>query len=172
MTDQDMPMPGAEPVRMQRRVVETEIRLPHFSELGLPKVEELGLPKVDLKPVRDVAGEVLITGLGIGVLVVRGVMAAVKAAYDAGKNEVENPSPVTKKVIDLMRREGKTSGQQIRITVPVLPVDDYDSLSVADLLVRLPDLREEQLRVLREYEFGHQNRAEVIEAYDQRLGVS
>jgi len=164
MTTQDIPVPEEAPVRMQRRVVETEIRL--------PKLEELGLPKVDLKPVRDVASEVLITGLGIGVLVVRGVAAVIRAAHDAGKKEVDNPGPVTKAVMNLVRHEGKPTGQPVRMTVPMLPLDDYDELSVAEVLARLADLAEDQVRVLRAYEAEHQARPEVIEALDHRLGAS
>jgi hypothetical protein len=163
MTTQEMPMQEGQPVHVQRRVVEAEVRL--------PRVEELKLPKVDLKPVRSVAGEVLLTGLGIGVLMVRGVLAAVRAAHEAGKKEMENPGPVTKAVLGLVRQEEKPIAHEIRVIVPVLPVDDYDGLAVADILVRLPDLSESQLRVLREYEIDHQARAEVIEAIDNRLGV-
>jgi len=164
MSTQEMPMDEAQAGPMQRRVVEAEVRL--------PKVQDLNLPKVDLKPVRDVASEVLITGLGIGVLVVRGMVAAVRAAHEAGKREMENPGPVTKAVMNLVRQEGKPAAKEVRLTVPVLPVDNYDELSVEDILVRLSDLSEGQLRVLREYEVEHKARAEVIEAVDGRLGVS
>ena len=155
-------MPEETPVRMQRRVVEAELRL--------PRVEELNLPKVDLKPVRNVAEEALITGLGIGVLMVRGVLAAVRAAHDAGKKELDNPGPVTKSVVGLVRREGKPVGQQVRMSVPMLPLDNYDTLSVAEVFSRLPDLSADQLRVLRDYENSHQARVEVLEDINRRLG--
>ena len=162
MTTHDMPLPEEAPVRMQRRVVETEIRLPRLGEMNLPKV--------DLEPVRDVAMEVLITGLGIGVLMARGVAAAVRAAHDAGKKELENPGPVTRSVMNVMRREGTPASQQMRMAVPVLPLDNYDTLSVAEILPRLPDLTREQLQVLRDYENSHQARVEVLEDLNRRLG--
>ena len=164
MTTQDMPMPEEKTVHLHRRVVETEIRL--------PKIEDLGLPKVDLKPVRNVAGEVLITSLGIGVLLVRGVMAAMRAAHDAGKKELDDPGPVTKSVLNLVHREGKLAGRQVRMAVPVLPLDNYDQLSVAELFMRLADLGEDQLRVVREYESAHLARPEVLDDINRRLPVS
>jgi hypothetical protein len=164
MTTQDMPLPEESPVRMRRRVVETEIRL--------PRMEDLNLPKVDLKPVRDMAGEVLITSLGIGVLMVRGVLAVVRAANEAGKKELDNPGPVTKPMLNLVRREGKPADRQVRMAVPMLPLDNYDELSVAEIFARLPDLSEDQIRVLRDYENTHQARVEVLDDINRRLPVT
>jgi len=154
----------------QRRVVEAEIRLPRWEELGLPKWEEL---KAELEPVRTVAADVLLTGLGIGVLMVRGVAAAVRAAHEAGVEAAEHPGPVTKALLGLFRKEkGAAEAPTTKVSVPVLPVNNYDSLTTDEAIAQMAALSEAQLRVLREYEAGHANRAEVLAAIDRRLVVS
>jgi hypothetical protein len=146
-----------------RRVVELEFRL--------PRLEEIKLPKVNLEPARVVAEQVLLTSLGIGVLLARGVVYAVRAANQAGAEAAKNPGPVTSALLGLVRRKEPTTAPSggVRMKVPVLPINNYDDLALQDVLGRLPQLTAEQLRVVCEYERDHQARAEVIEAIDRQL---
>jgi hypothetical protein len=147
------------------RVVEAELRL--------PKAEELHLPKVNTEPVRKVAEEVLLVSLGLGVLAVRGLTLAIKAAYKAGNETIEHPGPVTQKVLDALR--GARAAQPaagIRRTVPVLPIENYDVLAESEVIARLSELDGEALRLLRQYETDHARRTAVLEAIARRLELA
>ena len=162
MSTQELPFEPMEEQLTKRRVVEAEIKM--------PKLEDLKLPKVDLAPFRSAAEEVLLTGLGVGVLIVRGMVGVVKAAHTAGAEEIKNPGPLTKALMDLMHPISKTEAKNdLRVKVPVMPLDNYDTLAPEDVAVRLADLSAEQLHVVREYELTHQARPAVIEAIEQRL---
>jgi len=162
MSTQELAMEANREHQAQKRVVELEIKL--------PKVEELKLPKVDLEPARAVAEQVLLTGLGVGVLLTRGVAYAVKAANRAGVEAAQHPGPIVGALLSLVRRKEpgpKTSAEITRVRV--LPIDNYDNLPLTDILARLSQLSAEQLQVLREYEQAHQARPEVLEAINNRL---
>jgi hypothetical protein len=163
MSTQELAMEAREERQARGRVVELEVKL--------PKLEEIKLPKVNLEPARAIAEQVLLTGLGVGVLLVRGVVYAVKAANQAGAEAAKNPGPVVGTLLGLVRGKesaAATSGE-IRMKVPVLPINNYDNLALADILGRLPQLSADQLRVVREYEQDHQARAEVLEAINRQL---
>lgn len=148
-----------------KRVVEAEIRLPTW--------DDLEMPKVDLEPARHVAEDILLTGLGAIVLVGRGVSNAVRAANRAGAEAAEHPGPLTDALLKLVRKPGASStGEGIRVRVPVLPIDDYDERSPEEILAHLPELSEDQLRVLREYEIAHARRTTILKAIDHQLGVA
>ncbi len=153
---------GAAP--RERRVVEAEIKM--------PRLEEIKMPKVDMEPLRSTAEQVLLTGIGLGVLAARGIRAAARAAYNAGQDAARDPGPVTKALLDMVKpsEKGEATGP-IRRQVPVMPIDNYDALDADQVRVRLPDLAEEQLRVVRSYEESHRARPEVLEAIDRRLGT-
>lgn len=150
--------------RMQRRVVEAEIKLPKLEELKLPKI------RVNLEPARAVAEQVVLIGLGAGVLLARGVMAAVKAANAAGVEAAQNPGPLTRVLLGWVRPAEKapTAGG-IRIKVPVMPIAHYDNLSAEEIVERLADLSPEQLQVVRDYEAQHAARPAILEAIAARL---
>ena len=162
MSTQELAMEAHEERQTRGRVVELEIKL--------PKLEEIKLPKVNLEPARTVAELVLLTGLGVGVLVARGVVYAVKAANRAGMEAAQHPGPVLGALLGFVRGKELTAKPQAEIKrVPVLPIDNYDDLPLGDVLERLRQLSAEQLRVVREYEQAHQARAEVLEAIDRQL---
>lgn len=148
----------------EKRVVEVEIKL--------PRLEELNLPKVNMEPLRSTAEQVLLTGIGLGVLAARGIRSAVRTAYTAGTEAAREPGPVTKALLSLVR--GPEKGEQagpLRRQVPVLPIDNYDALDADEVAVRLPDLTDEQLWIVRAYEENRRARPEVLEAIDRRLGT-
>jgi len=159
----ELPRGGGSP----KRVVEAEFRL--------PKIEEIQLPEIDLEPILTAAERVLLTSIGIGVLVVRGLTSAVKAAHQAGLEAAQEPGSVTNTLLGLIHRPEKASPathEETRVKVPVLPIDDYDHLTVDHILERLADLSAEELRLLRAYEGDHQARDQVLEAIEQRLSES
>jgi hypothetical protein len=148
-----------------RRVVEAEIRLPRLSDLKLPQV--------NLKPAQHVAEQMLLTGLGAGVLLVRGVVNMIKAANQAGAEEAKHPGPVTQAVLKLVRPVAQPASATAvaRVKVPVLPVDRYDERSEEDVLAEVVLLDAAQARMVREYELCHQARANVLAALDQHLAT-
>ena len=148
-----------------KRVVEAEIRLPTW--------EDLDMPKVDLEPARRMAEEILLTGLGAMVLAGRGLSNAVRAANQAGAEAAEHPGPLTGMLLNLVRKPGTPStGEGIRVQVPVLPIDRYDERSPEEILAHLPELSEDQLRMLREYEMARARRTTILKAIDRQLGVA
>ncbi len=165
MNTDEMAMEQPSGPKPERRVVEAEIRL--------PKLEELELPKIDMEPIKAVAEQVLLTGLGVSILVGRGLVSAAKAAYRAGSEAAEHPGPLTQALLGLVRGEpGKArpaAGTEVKVRVPILPVDNYDQLSADELFAQLATLSDDQLRVLREYELTHQARLQVLEAIDRYL---
>ncbi len=78
----------------------TPARVVEF-ELRLPRREEIRLPKVDWAPWKRLAGDVLLTSLGLGVLTVRAVRAAALAAHKAGRELSEQPESWAHGLADL-----------------------------------------------------------------------
>lgn len=141
-------------------------------EMRLPKLDQIRLPRVNWEPVRYATEQVLLTGLGAGVLVARGVAAAVRAANQAGMLAARDPGPVTKAILSIVRKpqaQGSRPGSEIRVRVPVLPIENYDDRSVPEIIQRLATLSAEQLRVVLEYERGHQARPTLLSAVDALL---
>lgn len=145
-----------------KRIIEAEIKM--------PKLSDLHLPEVNLEPVRSVAEDVLVTTLGVGVLVTRGIVSAIKAAHQAGVEAAEAPDSWVHRFVNLMKpqKEGELI-VRTNAKVPMMPVDDYDTLTVDEIAGRIETLNAEQLGVVRAYEAAHENRAVVIAALDARL---
>jgi len=159
----ELPEGGQSP----RRVVEAEFRL--------PRLDEIQLPEIDLTPVRTVAEQVLLTGIGVGVLVVRGLSQAIKAAHQAGKEAAQQPGSAAETLLSLVRKPEAAeqgSASETKSKVPVLAIDNYDQLTAADILERLPDLSAQELGLVHAYESDHRARAEVVQAIDARLAES
>ncbi|MEN6479724.1 MAG: hypothetical protein ABFD20_08810 [Anaerolineales bacterium] len=141
---------------LPRRVVEFELRRP-----------EINVPHIDIEPVRRLAEDVLLTGIGVVVLSGRAIAEAVKAANAAGAEAAEHPGPLTRALLSLVRPAAKpcTTGGKFA----VLPVSDYDSRSLEDLIALLPDLSREEIELLLAYEREHQAREAFIAALTARL---
>ncbi|MHB1295704.1 MAG: hypothetical protein ACYC4R_11995 [Anaerolineae bacterium] len=138
----------------------------------MPRREEIKLPQVNLEPARVVAEQVLLTGIGATVLLARGIVHVVRAANQAGAQAAEQPGPVTKALLSLVRphsehTEAPATGPAV--SVPVMPIDNYQARSAEEVISRLPALSDEQLRMVRAYEADHMARTEVLEAIDSRL---
>ena len=141
---------------LPRRVVEFELKRP-----------ELHLQKLNLEPARRVAEDVLLTGIGIVVLTGRAVVRAVKAANAAGAEKAEDPDPVTKALLGLVRPKAEKPAAPQAFSL--LPIADYDDLAAEDVLGRLPALSQGDIETLRGYEQEHQNREAVVSALTARL---
>jgi hypothetical protein len=55
----------------------------------------------------------------------------------------------------------------VRIKVPVLPIDNYSSLTADEIVKRLEGLSPDQLEFLRSFETEHKNRKTVLEAVNR-----
>ena len=136
--------------------------------------QELKFPRVDLEPARRLAEQALLTGIGVGVLLARGLSRATKAAYAAGESAAKNPGPVTQALLSLVRpasQDATNKTPAIR-KVPVLAIPNYDSLSDAEVIARLEGLSAEQLAVVRAYEEQHLNRPAVLAAIASKRQVT
>ena len=139
------------------RVVEHEWKL---------NPEDWKMPEINAEPVLKVTGQVLLTGLGLGVLAYRGVKRAFKAAYKAGAEAAEKDGSFAQAISDLAKgvRKDKAAEPVVSTHVPVLPINDYDELTVDDLVAKLADLDLDALETVREYELAHARRTTVLEA--------
>lgn len=153
MTEQTTP--SAEQA-ISSRVVEFEFRM--------PKAPEVKMPEVDWEPVRKVAQDVLYGTLGIGVLIGRGIVKIATKARDAGQDAVENPGPVTQAMLELFKRKEKQDAEASAFSIPILPLADYDTLSIDEISVALANLSAGDLATLLAYEQANANRDAVIAA--------
>jgi len=163
MTTQDFALDDE--LNKEQRVVEAEIRM--------PKLSEIKKPDIDLEPVKNVAEQALITTLGIGVLVARGLRKAVTAAYEAGQKAADDPDSLTHKVVEWMHQPptqpDADPSPTRRISIPVLPISNYDGLPIAELVTRIETLDATQARTLLAYEQAHDNRETIVAALQARI---
>jgi len=146
-----------------QRVVEFELRL--------PRREEITLPKMDWAPWRRAAEQALITGLGVGILVARGIKYAVRAAYEAGAEAAAQPDSVTHTLVGWVHPNQETA-KPTSGKIRVLPLEDYERLASDEVIARLPQLTAAQLETLRAYEMEHERRTSVLKAIDDRLAIT
>jgi len=143
------------------------------AEIGPIDWSKVTFPKVDLKPLRQMTESTLLTGIGVGVLIARGVRQAVSAAYKAGSEEAERPGSMAETLVSLVRSsEASSEGRQESATVirkvPMMPIADYASLTELEVIDRLGGLDKAQLGVVRSYEVAHANRPAILAAIDLR----
>jgi len=92
-----------------RRVVEAEFRLPRVSE-------------IDLQPAKKVLGEVLLTGLGLGVLLTRAVIKGVQNAHDTGREWADSDTKAGQAITKWMDGDEEAADTSASHSVPVLPI--------------------------------------------------
>lgn len=145
------------------RAVEAEIK-----PLNL---QELRFPKVDLEPARRLAEQALLTGIGVGVLLARGLNRVARKAHAAGESAAKNPGPVTQALLSLVRptSQDATSKTSPLRKVPMLAIADYLALSDAEVIARLEGLSLEQLGLVRAFEEQHLNRPAVLAAISSKI---
>lgn len=148
------------------RVVELEIKPINWKQVIFPKA-----PRERLRKMTE---DTLLTGIGMGVLLRRGIRQAVDAAYQAGSEEAEHPGPVMETLLALVRKpeDKPAEAEHIIRHVPVLPIADYDNLSETEIIAKLDSLDSSQLNVVRRYESTHQNRPAILAVIEARLGNS
>jgi hypothetical protein len=141
------------------RVVEASFRLPH--------VEEISLPEVDWRPLVDLGRDALLTTVGVGILVGRGVASAVKAAHEAGLSEASRSHSWLASLAGGPSERADVTEEGA--AVPILPIADYDAQSADEVVSRLEGLDRAQLELVSRYEVAHANRSEVLKAIAARL---
>lgn len=158
---------AVDPIESQRPRREVEW------EFSLPKASEVELPKVNLEPARKAAEQMLLTGIGAGVLLTRAVVGAVKAANKAGSEAAEHHGSAAETLLKFVRKPEQSSETKPEssqgMTVPVLPIANYNQVSTSQIIATLPELSQEQLRTLRDYEAEHKGRTAVLKAIDGYL---
>ena len=144
------------------RITEHEIKPIDWSKVKFPHV--------DLEPVREVTEQALLTGIGLGVLIARGVRKAVQAAYEAGRSEAEHPGSAAEAIANLVRPKGGEEQAKPAIRkVPVLPIANYGDLQESEVINSLEGLSGEQLEMVRAYEQQHLNRPALLAAIQSKL---
>lgn len=142
------------------RIVEFEWRRPHREDLRLAE---------RIEPVRRVAEDVLLTSLGVAVLAGRTAARFLQAAHQAGEEAVQNPGPLTRTLLRLVRTPQKASSQELSRRIPVLPIANYNALAPEEIIAHLDELSPEQLQMVRDYEKKHQQREAILAAIAERL---
>jgi hypothetical protein len=134
-------------------------------------MEKITLPHVDTRPLRHAAEETLLVGIGAGVLLARGPGQG-RGGRSRGRprrhraSRPRHPHPAQPGA----RAQPPATGAIVR-HVPVLPIADYDALSDVEIGLRLPDLDQAELQLLRDYEAAHAARAAILGAIDARLAA-
>jgi hypothetical protein len=64
---------------------------------------------------------------------------------------------------------GSRKGPPQKVRVRVLPIDNYDQLTVEQILSHIGSLSTEELALIKNFEMRQQNRSPVVEAIDKRL---
>ncbi|MFC7742641.1 hypothetical protein ACFQXA_19290 [Nocardiopsis composta] len=86
-----------------------------------------------------------------------------KQAVSEELAENENATQVaSEEILEKVRKKAAPSADE-------LPVPGYDGLTLPSIRARLRKLTIEQVRELRAYEVAHQERAEFIRMYDNRI---
>jgi len=157
MTTQEFAVNDEKP----NRVVEVEIKLPSLGDVKWPEI--------DTEPLRGAAEQILLTTIGVGILIGRGIVNGVEAAHRAGQESAKDPGPISKALLSLVRSPKAPVSKPLRMSVPVLPISDYGNLDAETIEGRLDDLSTDQLQVLQAYEVEHEKRTMVLEAIASRL---
>jgi hypothetical protein len=132
-----------------------------------------GPKSVDLEPFRKAAEDLLTTGYGLTLLALDGFEAFLQRAYDRGQHSRDTAGPLARMFFDLVRRpdvEIKLQTKQVKVRV--LPITDYDTLGVNDVVEALEGLDPRDLELVRDYESQHKNRKTVLRAIDQKLAAA
>lgn len=125
--------------------------------------------QVDWEPVRQLADDVIVTGYGASLMVYERLSELAQQAHEKGTGTREEAGPLAKFFLDMFAPPKKARKARPPTKVPVLPIADYNSLTVSQVAERLAGLTEEQLKIVRQYEAEHKNRKGVLQAIDQRL---
>ena len=156
--------------RSQEAILENAGAIPRSADRqGRQKAK--GRPKpseIDLEPLRQVAEEFVLTGYGATIMVYERLSALAKEARETGEAHRDDAGPLARFLLDLVSKRPEVE-PSVKVKVPVLPITDYDSLTVPQVKAQLAGLTDEQLRVVRDYEAAHKNRQGVLRAIDQRL---
>jgi hypothetical protein len=125
--------------------------------------------QVDWEPVRQLADDVIVTGYGASLMMYERLSELAQQAHEKGTGNREEAGPLAKFFLDMFTLPKKARKARPSTKVPVLPIADYDSLTVSQVAERFEGLTEEQLKIVRQYEVEHKNRKGVLQAIDQRL---
>ncbi len=125
--------------------------------------------EVDWEPVRQLADDLMVTGYGASLMVYERLSELAQQAHEKGTVKRQEAGPLGKFFLDMFAPPKKAKKARPPTKVPVLPIADYDRLTVSQVEDRLEGLTEEQLQLVRQYEVEHKNRQGVLQAIDQRL---
>jgi len=125
--------------------------------------------EIDWEPVRQLADDIMVTGYGASLMVYERLSELARQAHEKGRANRQEAGPLAKFFLDMFAPPKKAKKARPSIKVPVLPIADYDNLTVSQVEERLEGLTEEQLKIVRQYEVEHKNRRGVLQAIDQRL---
>jgi hypothetical protein len=129
--------------------------------------------QVDLEPVRQAAEDVLTAGYGLTLLALDGLETFVQRAYERGKESRSTAGPVAGMLFDLLRQPATPLTRKPKpVRVPVLPIADYDTCNVDEVVQALAGLSPEDLKLVRSYEREHKNRKTVLNAIEQKLAAA
>ncbi len=149
-----------------------ETTMENAGAMPRPQARKKARPKpieVDWEPVRQLADDIVVTGYGASLMVYEHLSELAQQAHEKGVTNRQEAGSLAKLFLDMFAPPQKAKKARPATRVPVLPIADYDSLTVSQVEERLEGLTEEQLKVVRQYEVAHKNRRGVLQALDQRL---
>jgi len=125
---------------------------------------------VDVRDGRKVADEGSASGAGLDTLVKTPffiVVGIIVVLWETINRLLRGLRPVTE--ASTRPRERHPHGAPARTKVPMMPIDNYSQLDIAEVIARLEQLGAGELGLVRSFEIDHANRPSVIEAIDRRL---
>jgi hypothetical protein len=120
----------------------------------VPLLPELDLDELDLVREREVAGRNRAT-----------IVKKIDELIDdlEAQAEVLEAAPAATEMVE----EPTAAVTTVGAATGGLPIEDYDSLSVAQVLPLLPELDDDELENVAEYEEQHRNRAQILRRIDE-----
>lgn len=120
----------------------------------VPLLPELDLDELDLVREREVAGRNRAT-----------IVKKIDELIDdlEAQAEVLEAAPAATEMVE----EPTAAVTTVGAATGGLPIEDYDSLSVAQVLPLLPELDDDELENVAEYEEEHRNRAQILRRIDE-----
>ncbi len=118
---------------------------------------------------RKLAEEAVVVGYGATLIAKDKLQDLAEEAHELGAEKRDEADPMTRFFLQLFSNPpDEKERETAQVKVPVLPIENYNELTVEEVTARLDNLTADQLKMVRDYETAHKNRKGVVEEIDRR----
>lgn len=119
---------------------------------------------------RKLAEEAVVVGYGATLIAKDKLQDLVEEAHELGAEKRGDADSVTRFFLELFSNlPDEAAAAAAQVKVPVLPLENYNQLTVEEVVAQLDNLPAAQLQTVREYEMAHKNREGIAAELDRRL---